>query len=121
MIAPRSCRDRAVIAPNAAHSYAAVRRLLGTCDQDGRHTFERDGLRDKIDAMLSKSVHSPSCPCPRPCPSSPTGGERLPGARLPVGTADRRPVGADDPTVGADILRHTSFVAYMMSGRSCAK
>ena len=64
VIAPRSRRDRAVIAPNAAHSYAAVRRLLGTCDQDGRHTFERDELRDKIDAMLSKSVHSPLPPMP---------------------------------------------------------
>ena len=58
-IAPRSRRDRVENAPSAAHSRAAVRRLLGTCDQDGRHTFDRDELRDKIDAMLSKSVHSP--------------------------------------------------------------
>ena len=47
-----------------------MRRLLGTCDRDGRHTFERDELRDKIDAMLSKSVHFPSRPCPPFTPPS---------------------------------------------------
>ncbi len=107
-IAWRSRRDRVENAPSAAHSRAAVRRLLGTCDQDGRHTFERDELRDKIDAMLSKSVHSRSRPCPRHPAATPLASNR--GMRPPQvcvsGPLPRRPrvprPGAMDPRDGRD-------------------
>ena len=43
---------RARAAPLSRSSRA--RSLLGTCDQEGRHTFDRDDLREKIEAMLAR-------------------------------------------------------------------